>query len=231
MILYFRTADSIPPPYANEVTIAAQLDDSDQVQLTFTQTYLDRDDLDDEDILEEGFTLNDDVSWAGKLNQAWKDALTSLADKVKPYKEVQSAVYDTTYIEIEQNKFTPSNADLFKRFIEQLQQAIFELNGRESSLQIEIRQISDNGERFTKLEASFAQRSYKQLINNQDVKQHWNQLDEHLKLLFSGDYYYEKATNKPPKRHGIFVNLGNEWWFEVGKSLLVSPDKIAGFLV
>lgn len=231
MIIYFRTADSIPPPYSNEVTIDAQFDDADQIKIHFKQTYLDRDDLDEEEITEEGFTLDDDVTFEGTLNTAWKDAFTLLAEKIKPCKEVNSAIHDATFIEIEQTKFSPSNADFFKRFIEQLQQAIFEIHGRESALNIEIRQISANNERSTKLEASFARRSYQQVINNQPVTQHWNQLDEHLKLLFSGDYYYEKATNKPPKRHGIFVNLGNEWWFEVGKSLLVSPEKIAGFLV
>lgn len=233
MQINFQTSDSIPPPYANKIIIEVRNSDQNQegIEIRFTQTYLDREGLDEEEILEEGFSLEDDVFWEGRLNNTWQEAILASAEKLKPYREVTSSVHDTLFIKEENEKFTPFNVDQTKRLIEQMQQAIFELIGRESPLRIEIRQISKHEERSTTLKASFADRNYEQLINKQTVPQHWNQLDEHLKLLFAGDYYYEKATNKPPNRHGLFVNLGNEWWFEVGKSLLVSPDKIAGFLV
>lgn len=231
MKVFFQTAESIPPPYANKIEIECILQPS-KVELLFKQTYLQRDELEQEDILEEGFSLNDDTSWQGELNEAWKEAIVSLSKSTKEYLPATNSAYDEVFIESEGEKLSPKNTDSAKRFIEQLQQAVFEHMKKEAPLSIIIKEISNSSERTTQLSASFSERSYTQTVNGQEVLQQWNQLDEHLKLIFAGDYIFEKASNKSPSKRGVYVNFAkDEWWFEVGKSVLIQPAKIQGFLV
>lgn len=230
MKIFFQTAESIPPPYANEVEIEADLS-GENAAIKFSQTYIQRDELEEEEILEEGFSLDDDMVWNGELNDAWKAEFLKVSESVKEYSAITNSAHDDIYLELEQGKFSPKNVDAIKRFFEQLQQAIFESEKREAPLSITIKNITKSEESETKLNASFLERTYVQTINNEAIPQHWNQLDEHLKLIFAGDYVYEKASNKLPAKKGLYVNLGNEWWFEVGKSLLIQPNKIQGFLV
>ncbi|MDP5121749.1 MAG: hypothetical protein NWQ46_09155, partial [Spirosomaceae bacterium] len=225
MKIFFQTAESIPPPYANEVKIAGDAN-GESISVSFEQTYLQRDELDDEEIIDEGFSLEDDMTWNGEMNAAWAVEFQKVSESIKGYTTASNSAHDDISVEIEGEKFAPKNVDALKRFIEQLQQAIFEFEKREAPLSIIIKNITKTEESETSLNASFLERTYVQTINNQTINQHWNQLDEHLKLIFAGDYIYEKASNKIPSKKGLYVNLGNEWWFEVGKSLLIQPSKI-----
>jgi hypothetical protein len=230
MKILFQTAESIPPPYANQVEIDSK-STGENIHVKFRQTYLQRDEMEEEDILDEGFSLDDDMEWEGELNEAWKAEFQKVAESTKEYTATSNTAHDEISVEVEDAKLSPKNVDPLKRFIEQLQQAIFEHEKLEAPLNVVIKEISNSEERTTKLNASFLERTYLQTINGQEVPQHWNQLDEQLKLIFAGDYVYEKASNKLPTKRGLYVNLGNEWWFEVGKSLIIQPAKIQGFLV
>lgn len=227
----FRTAESIPPPYANQIEVKITPDENAGIEVDFSQTYLQRDELEEEDILEEGFTPDDDIQWNGTLNNEWKKAFEQIWEKRTKPKNLSSSAHDFFELMDEEEKSAPKNPADAKRFLEQMQQAIFEMDGREAALNIAVKEIGNDGERSTILTASFKNRSYTQTINNQPVEQPWNQLDEHLKLIFAGDFVYEKASNKVPSKRGLYVNMGDDWWFEVGKSLLIQPQKISGFLV
>jgi hypothetical protein len=54
----------------------------------------------------------------------------------------------------------------------------------------------------------------------------WDELNFILKNTFSGEFEAEFALSKKPSHKGLFLNAGDELWYEVGKSLLIQPNKI-----
>lgn len=226
----FQTSEFIPPPYANEVQVNLNVLEN-SLAIDFKLAYINRETIDESDILDEGFTMNDDVSWKGKLGKNWVEEFKRILNKYQ---------ISTTNLNETEEKLTffdgnvsssPKDKEGLKRFLEQLQQAVFESLEYEKPLFFQLIKISNSIKKTTLLNASFSERKYTQTINSQLIELNWNQLDEHLKLIFAGDFIYEKASNKAPKANGLFMNLGDEWWFEVGKSLKINPSKIDGFLV
>jgi hypothetical protein len=54
----------------------------------------------------------------------------------------------------------------------------------------------------------------------------WNELNYILKNTYSGEFDPDLAHNQRPSHNGLFINLGDELWFEVGKSILIQPNKL-----
>ena len=116
--------------------------------------------------------------------------------------------------------------------IEELQQAVYEKAGRESSLKLIFlkNQSGENVEVF--VSASFVERKLQLVRTNindgssetKDLA--WEELNFILKNTFSGEFEAEFAHSKKPSYKGLFLNAGDELWYEVGKSLLIQPNKI-----
>ena len=71
--LKYQTAENIPAPFAHAIEINGSLDQ--ELELSFELTYLDREDLTEDEILEEGFTTNDNFTWKGTLPKVWVDVV------------------------------------------------------------------------------------------------------------------------------------------------------------
>jgi hypothetical protein len=115
MKILFQTAESIPPPYANQVEIDSK-PNGENVHVKFRQTYLQRDEMEEEDILDEGFSLDDDIEWEGELNEAWKAEFQKVAESTKEYTETSNTAHDEISVEVEDEKLSPKNIDPLKRF-------------------------------------------------------------------------------------------------------------------
>ena len=79
----YQTARSLPAPYAYFYTLTARPVANGSVQVDLSITYPDRDDIDDDELLAEGYTRDDDFSWSGRLPNAWRQALADLVDKTR----------------------------------------------------------------------------------------------------------------------------------------------------
>ena len=54
-----------------------------------------------------------------------------------------------------------------------------------------------------------------------------------LKLLqdfYSGEFNYDLAAKKVTSNEGVFLNFGDEYWFELGKSYKNQPKRIKSWL-
>ncbi|MGK0138772.1 MAG: hypothetical protein ACI9DJ_002228 [Algoriphagus sp.] len=230
MHLQFQTSDLVPPPYAHAIEVHLNLLD-DGLEIDFELTYLDRDGLDPEEIVEEGFSDNDDLKWTGTLNKDWlayANELISSIDLIKK-KELRSGE-DFWHIETGNRKGYPLENHLTSIFIQEIQQAAFEAAGREATLNIKIERLSKENNVSHTFNASFKERTYSENKNGEKIKHSWNDLNTFLQDVFSGEFRPEQASKRSPNKSGLFLNIGDDLWYELGKSYLIQPSKIQKYL-
>ncbi len=229
--LKYQTAENIPAPFAHAIEINGSFDQD--LELSFELTYLDRDDLTEGELFDEGFTSNDDFTWKGTLPKVWSDVVFgSLKSANELYIKSLEPHQDFWQVDFEGKTFYPKNTDAFKYLIEELQQAVYEKAGREASLKLTYlkNQSSENIEVF--VSASFIERKLQLVRTNitdgssETKVLVWDELNYILKNTFSGEFEAEFAHSKKPSHKGLFLNAGDELWYEVGKSLLIQPNKI-----
>ncbi|MFY7910255.1 MAG: hypothetical protein ACOVO2_11905 [Emticicia sp.] len=229
--LKYQTAENIPAPFAHAIEINGSFDQD--LDISFELTYLDREDLTEDEILEEGFTTNDNFTWKGTLPKVWSDVVFG---SLKSANELQikslEPHQDFWQVEFDGKSFYPKNTDAFKYLIEEIQQAVYEKAGKEAALKLTYlkNQSGENVEVF--VTASFVDRKL-QLVrtNNIDGSSEtkvlvWDELNYILKNTFSGEFEADFAHGTKPSHKGLFLNAGDELWYEVGKSLLIQPNKI-----
>ena len=236
--LKYQTAENLPAPYAHAIEINGkfaqnQVDETPQLELSFELTYLGREDFTEEELLEEGFTINDDFTWNGTLPKIWSDVVFgNLKSANELFIKSLEPHQDFWQIEFEGKTFYPKNIDGFKYLIEELQQAVFEKAGREAGLKLTFLKYQSGENIEVEITASFVERKlhFKRtnlLDSTKDTKfLEWDELNFILKNTFSGEFIADFALSTKPTYKGVFVNTGDELWYEVGKSLLIQPNKI-----
>lgn len=226
MHLQYQTSDLVPPPYAYAVEIKLEALNN-ELHVDFELTYIDRDGLTEEEILDEGFSDQDDLKWTGTLNSSWLSYYQEFADSVdlKKKSELRSGE-DFWNIEIGNKKGYPIDNKYAAIFIQEIQQAAFEAKEREAPLNILVERISSEGKKSYVFKASFKDRIYSEEQNGISVPHKWEELNSLLQDIFMGEFRPEQASHKKPTRSGIFLNIGDELWYELGKSYLIQPSKI-----
>ena len=245
--LKYQTAENLPAPFAHAIEIngiIAQNQENGlpsgsfpQLELSFELTYLDREEFSEEELMDEGFTLNDNFTWKGTLPKVWSDVVfgnlkSANALNIKTLEPHQ----EFWQIDFEDKSFYPKDSELFKYLIEELQQAVYEKAGRESGLKLTFLK-NQSGEHIEfEITASFVERQLQTKRRNINDAQtetkilDWEELNFILKNIFSGDFEADFAAKNRPSHKGLFVNIGDELWYEVGKSLLIQPHKITKIL-
>jgi hypothetical protein len=231
--LKYQTAENLPAPFAHAIEINGIIEQNQDLVLAFELTYLDREGFTEDELLEDGFSLNDDFSWKGTLTKIWSDVVFGNLKSanvlhiksLEPHQEFWQ-------VDFEDKSFYPKDTEQFKYLIEELQQAVYEKAEKESPLKLTYLK-NQSGELIeVDIRASFAERSLTFKRNNMNDAQNetkilaWDELNFILKNTFSGDFEADYALKTRPSHKGLFVNIGDELWYEVGKSLLIQPNKI-----
>lgn len=230
LVIRYQTSSLIPAPYANAIEIKVNFT-SEGINYSFEQEYLDRSQLTEEEILEEGFGIDDNLKLEGKLPKTWADSTKAILEKSgKLFLDELEDNQDFWDIDIAGENYYPKNPEQWKTFIEEFQQAAIEQNKLESPLCIYV----VRAEPPTKIEYCFIGSFENQTLTlEKDGIQKelpWSKLQPLLKDFYSGDFVYEKAQEKYPTKTGLFINFGDELWFELGKSFLIKPSKITSWL-
>jgi hypothetical protein len=230
LILRFQTSALIPAPYAHAIEVSFS---SDQKELSykFDLEYLHRGQLTEEEIFEEGFSMEDNLTLSGVLPMVWKEQLEALLSKTeKTFPQELEDDQEFWDIEADAENFYPKNAKQWKDFLEELQQAVVEQNKLENPLQITIIRGENDSQREFKIKAAFEHKTLTIESSERLRPLPWAKLKPLLKDFYSAEFDYEKATEKIPKKTGLFLNFGDEFWFELGKSYLTKPSKITFWL-
>jgi hypothetical protein len=231
----YETDSDTPAPFAHFYHIQSHFDANNQVQINYQLRYLDRKSLTEEEILSEGFSLDDDFTWQGVLPLVWKDEIQHLIEKTtfrtKASKETD-AFFEVVISEASGKKREgePVNRTEWEYAAQELIQAIYETAKREMPLQLQYKKIHTDGS-FLKLSLTlhFSNRQVEISQETQAGKpiQHtaeWPQLKDLLQKAYMPDYYQENAQPKEPKKAGTFIDSGDGLWYEFGSSVR-NPSK------
>ncbi len=222
----YQTAAIIPAPHAHFYTLTARPAFSSFLQVDLTLTYPDRDELDEEEITGEGFTLDDDFSWSGRLPAVWLQTLDALIDtlELSPFDEEKLADNDDFFeVTVEladgQRLGTPTHRNDVMYPIQELIQAAYEAGEKELPFFISYREQTAKTELDIRIRASFAERSLKAEISQNGRSRSrtlpWSDLQPLMAVIYRNDYDPEAALLKPPKREGQYLNIGGEEWYDV----------------
>ena len=230
LILRFQTSALVPVPYAHAIELALSLK-NENLSYVFEIEYLDRSQLTEDEIYEEGFTMEDDYKIEGELPKVWAEELKSLFEKTeKTFLKDLEDEQDFWDIEEEKTNFYPKNAQQWKAFLEEFQQAVIEQNKLENPLQITVLRIDNEVTNSYIIKGFFENKTLFISKNEEERSLPWQKLKPLLKDYYSSEFDFEKASEKRPKKTGLFINFGDEWWFELGKSILTKPSKITSWL-
>ncbi|WP_367915923.1 hypothetical protein [Leadbetterella sp. DM7] len=227
----FQTSALQPAPYAYALQLDLKEDKGKTLAYDLEIEFLDRDSLTEEEILEEGFTLSDDLRLKGSLPQTWLEELKTLISRTEQTeKDELEENEDLWLLDTGKEPFYPKNPRQWADFTEQIRQAILEDSGLEKPLEITLAEVSPAGKKTTVIRGSFARQT---LIVEKDGTRkslRWNQLNALLRDLYSGDLNYDLAATRLKNAEGIYLNFGDEYWFELGKSYINKPQKVRAWL-
>ncbi len=226
----FQTSALFPAPFAYALQLDLKAGDRKTLVYELDIEYLDRDTLTEEEILEEGFTLSDDVQVKGELPQVWLEEVKLLLSKTeKTDKDELEENEDLWYLDNGKEQFYPKNVRQWADFTEQIRQAILEENGLEKPLEITLTEISAAGKKTTVIRGSFARKTL--IVEKEGTRKslNWNQLNTVLRDLYT-ELRFDLATTRLKNAEGIYINFGDEYWFELGKSYINKPQKVRAWL-
>jgi hypothetical protein len=223
----YQSAGMIPPPYTHFYTLIARPTRGDQLEVSFSIDYTDREELDEEDITGEGFTMTDDFSWSGTLGAAWTAVLDQLlnATKLTLFNEHELGE-ETDYVEVTlatpgnaEQVGTPAQAEPFLYAIQELIQAIYEAGGKEKPFELIYLSYHAQGDLELRLNASFAKRTFRltERRNRQDQERtlDWTELRRAMSVVYLHDFDPAESLPRPPKRDGCYINLGGDEWYDI----------------
>ena len=231
----FQSAAEMPPPYTHFYTLTVRPLPDRQLEVAFSITYTDRDELDADEIIAEGFTADDDFDWKGKLPAVGHPALESLVSKTRlqPLR-ADRLPNDRDFFELtigaENDKGgQPANQPDWQYLTQELIQAIYEAAGRERPFELTFVDIQRGTTAETQLTASFVKREVQGKSGQRSKNLPWAELQPLMSEVYGVQYLYEEALPKLPKRDGQFLNLGEELWFELGRAVvdLDEPGAVA----
>ncbi|MFD1139725.1 hypothetical protein ACFQ4C_01330 [Larkinella insperata] len=228
----YQTAMVVPPPYAHFFTIILRASADKRLTVELTMTYTDRDELEEDEIVAEGFTPNDDYQWSGQLPAVWVQPVGDLVRKtqLKAFDEEKLTDNQEYFlVTIEQKpqgsrSGAPVQRTEWQFLSQELIQAVFEISGKEKPFEATYVEIENGGRVEARLTASFGQRETRLEIrrNNQNrsTTLPWKELNAMMEVFYGVDYNSEEALTAPPRKPGRYLNLGTPEWYEIGTAVV-----------
>jgi hypothetical protein len=228
----YQTARSLPAPYAYFYTFSAKWLANKGLQIDIAMTYPDREDIDDDELIAEGYTRDDDFKWSGQLPQNWAQTLAELAAQTRLMPTTEDTLgEDDDFWEINVEPVNgptrhgrpaekgKSSTDDWQYLMQELIQAIYEAQGRERPFELTFLDIRQQDRFDVNLTASFVERNIQVSTTTNQGKRTktlpWSDLQRIMGTVYSYDYDPEDALTKVPRQDGQWLNLGTEEWYDV----------------
>lgn len=228
---------SVPPPYSYQYHIECWFHKT-HLHVKYEIKYLNRENIEEEEIFEEGFTLNDDYSWEGDLLDVWKNAIIEMVEPVifksqDDHSSGNDPALILTWQDIDgkEESGTPENNEAWEYFLQELTQAVYEESKKEAPLVIQYKEVNKKDD-ITKItiKPKFSSRHIEAiwqhtLDEDQKIIVPWKNLKQLLKEIYLPDYNYDNAMEEEPTHTGKFIDHGEGLWFEFDKDVTNPGDK------
>ena len=231
ILVKFQTAGIMPAPYSYFYTVALR-PGVQGMGVELTLRYLDRDELDEESILDEGFTLDDDYAWHGTLPTVWQQELSRMIhpDELTPR---HNYTENDNFIEVvltdpagQSESWFPKDEEAWNYFQHELLQAIYEASDKENPFIAEYMEVDGRNELRISLLATFEDRVLTMKLDAADpVALPWTRTREIMETIFRADFIAEYAQEKNPSQNGTYLSIGDGLWYKFGDSLVEPAPK------
>lgn len=214
--IYYTTEDSVPAPYAHQIQFDAP-DGDENFEIKFKIQFMDREDLDSDEIMAEGFTENDDFEWNGKLHECWQSEFQNLLNDTKVQGKPKN--FNQVYIaENNEEAFAPMQQAEWVFFIQNVTQAVFETAGKELPYEMQLVQVKDGVTIENEVIAKFLDKSIK-LKNAVKEIFDWDTNQKLMEVLYQFDNDLESVMLQKPTMDGLHISMGDGLWYTWKKSL------------
>lgn len=191
----------LPAPYAYAAFLQLE-EQSGQLNVQLSLSYLERDELTEDEILAEGFSLNDDLEWKGTLGSNW-NLLFPLVEQYHFGKEPPEQDYLHVSIDGVEKGF-PKEIQSAVYLFQELLQAVYEKADLAPPLEI----LWFDGS-VQRMHWTFADRIFQ--LNDTLIKD-WAMGQSILSAIYQIDYEELKPLNKP-MNNGLSFDGHN--WFSI----------------
>lgn len=221
----------IPPPFCHRYKINISKSEKGTYKIELNLEYYDRDEITEDEIFDEGFTLGDDFKWAGELPTTWgKEIEKKLSTTNWKKKNSQGNNTSEFIIKITQKNQSeilhPASTRIWEIFSQEIIQAVFELSKKEAPLLISFISESSQGLK-TDFIFSFTNRSVlKETPQKDKISINWIEGQKLLKYIFAFDYYPENGFEKIPKIKSNYISPGDGLWYELAPKADTNEDTI-----
>jgi len=215
---------SIPPPFCHRYKIEITRSKSRTLQIGLNLEYYDRDEINEEEIFDEGFSLNDDFSWKGALPEIWEKEITEKLKSTNWRKKLSTNQDGSEFsIKIVSKDKTeilqPADTRIWENFCQEIIQAVFELGEKEAPLFISyVHKLSGHHMDQVDFEYSFANRKIHIISpKNRQKSMEWVEGQQLLKYIYNLDYLPENGYEVIPKKQGNYISPGDGLWYELSQ--------------
>ncbi|NIJ53970.1 hypothetical protein [Dyadobacter arcticus] len=229
--ILFQTASVVPAPYAHFYTLKMDIESEQQMNVDFGITYLDREDLSEDDLMDEGFSVDDDYKWNGQVPAIWIGEFRAILNSSKLVrKREESEFEDFIEIELEENgqrvNIYPVDKERWSYVLQEFMQAIFETGGREKPFELTFLDIGADKQTILDLKASFALKSFT-ISKNKGVARRleWSQLQKIMDTVYKAEFVTDNAFEAKPSKKGKYITAGDGLWYQLGVAVLETTSK------
>ncbi|MEL6557700.1 MAG: hypothetical protein AAFQ94_05910 [Bacteroidota bacterium] len=224
----FKTLE-VPAPFAHNYLLHLKIDK--EIEAQYEITYKGREELSEAEILEEGYTLDDDFKWSGKIDSSWKKSILGLADIVQQNESNQANEFSQTEISISLTTAGQTESTVYydeeslSYQIQEIVQALFETSKRELPLKIQfLLKAKGKKDQFTAT-LSFATRSCSIFKNNELSKNlSWEEGSSLMSLIYQPDYLLDTTKTK---KDDLYISFEENAWFSLDE--IEESERLTGF--
>ena len=216
----------IPPPFCYRYNFMISTIEDEKHEVDIEIDYYDRDEISEDEIYNEGFSMDDNFHWSGDLPQIWVQEIINKLNTSNWKKQMTLRPGETgmmVKIDTDQSAedLEPADLRIWEVFVQEIIQACFELSEREAPLHIEfIRNDSAKHRKQLKITYSFALRTVGLVTNSETEKTlSWENGRKLLKYIYGIDYLPENGISKAPTAKGSYISPGDGLWYLLETSL------------
>lgn len=216
---------TVPAPFSHVFKLKVSFEKI-FINTQFDIHYTDREDLSEEEIINDGFTLEDDYSFIGEIPKVWEPPFKILYSQSKwsNKKTLDLSGGIKVLAKDLHGKITrtiPNNQQEWLYLVQEYIQAIYEINKKEAPLTIKYMIIENKGKEILyELTVKFSTKKIEFYINGEEKYAGWEETKPLLSYVFLPDYNYELGENSPPTDKGIYIDCGDGIWHEFGKGIV-----------
>ena len=212
----------VPPPFSHVFRLALDWA-SGNLNAKLVLHYTDREELSEQEILDEGFTPEDDYSGELQLNSVWIDPVLDLLRNTR-WNSKQLNDGGITLSLVENGKLqtakVPANQEDWQLMAQDIIQAIYESSKKEKPLSIQYRKVDHDSTRDIQITVFFENREVILKEAEENRVLNWDYAIQLMKLIFTPDYDYELAKESPGTKRGDYIECGDGFWHDMNKGVV-----------